>query len=133
MNRLDPRCPAVPVATEEDPDHVVVTADGQIRRHYNQIFSDRDTERIRTGYCCINCGESQYGQDECPFPEKCWLCGFEMRERQLARFAQEFVGTIRVGPSTSIEDELAIAEEMVARERRKALISVPSIVIPRSF
>lgn len=111
----DPRRPALPVEMEDDTEYVRVTKDGEIRRHVNLIFDEEDVERIRTGYCCLVCGESQVDHGA-PFPEKCWLCGFEMKAKQLERFAQEFVGNIRVGPSTSLEDELAIAEEMVERQ-----------------
>lgn len=112
----DPRYPAIPVEIEDDTENVLVRADGEIRRHVLLIFEEEDVERIRTGYCCLNCGESQVDHGA-PFPEKCYLCGFEMRDKQRERFAKEFQGNVRVGPSTSNEDELAIAEEMLERQR----------------
>lgn len=131
---LDPRFPAVPVALEEDGEFVLIRSDGEIRSHVNAIYSERDTARIREGYCCVNCGESQVDMAlSCPFPIECWVCKFPMKERQAERFAKEFKGTVRVGPSTSIEDELAIAEEELARQRRAKIVSAPSIVVPRSW
>ena len=127
---MDPRFPALPVAIDEDPDHVIVQADGEIRRHYNLIYKPEDVDRIREGYCCINCGESQVGQKACPLPAACWVCGFPMKEEQAQRFASEFVGDVRVGPSTTIEEELAIADELVQRESH---VAKPSIIVPRYF
>lgn len=111
----DPRRPAVPVEVDEDVNNVLVRADGEVRRNVLLIFEAEDVERIRTGYCCIRCGESQVDHGA-PFPARCYLCGYAMRDRQLADFAKEFEGNVRVGPSTSIDDELAIATEAVERE-----------------
>lgn len=111
----DPRRPAVPVEVDEDTENVLVRADGEVRRHVLLVFEEEDVERIRTGYCCLRCGESQV-DFICPFPERCWLCGYEMKNKQLRDFAREFEGNVKVGPSTSIEDELAIATDHVERE-----------------
>lgn len=111
----DPRLPAVPVEVDEDTQNVLVRADGQVRRHVLMIFDEEDVERIRTGYCCIRCGESQVDHGA-PFPERCYLCGYAMKARQLEDFGKEFEGNVRVGPTTSIDDELAIAQETVERE-----------------
>lgn len=107
--------PALPVAIEEDPNHVIVQKSGQTRTAYDLTYLPEDVERIRLGYCCIHCGEAQ----EKPMPKKCWLCGFPMRAEQVDRFGKEFVGFKRIGPRTSIEDELAIAREMYEREERE--------------
>lgn len=116
---------------EPDPEHVLVSEDGSIREHYNMIYSADDVERIRLGYCCIHCGESQVDHGA-PMPEACWVCGFQMRDKQAKRFAQEFVGELRVGPSTSIEEELAIAEEMLERQQlaKQGMKKTNSIVVP---
>ena len=81
---------------------------------------------------CIQCLEPF----EEAWPERCPACKFAVRDKQAQRFGQEYVGNIRVGPSTSIEDELAIAEEMVEREERKkndVSVRKPSIIIPRTW
>lgn len=127
----DPRRPAVPLATEEDEKHVLVGSDGSIRRHYNLIYSEEDAERIRLGYCCIQCGESQVGHGKgTPFPEECAICKFRMRDKQLERYAKEWVGHIRLGPSTSLADELAALEELQEKmdrtRKRESTIIVPS-------
>lgn len=131
---MDPRRPAVPIATEEDTEHVLVSSDGSIRKHYNYIYSEEDAERIRLGYCCIQCGESQVGHGGQVFPERCAVCGFRMRDLQRDRYAKEWLGHVRVGPSTSIEEELAIAEELLAKQMNSPIWEAkPSIIVPRGF
>lgn len=126
----DPRKPAIPIAAEDDPDHVIINSRYETRRAHTLVYTQDDTNRLREGYCCINCGESQVGH-EGPMPENCWLCGYEMRAKQAERFAKEFKGTLRIGPSTSIDEELAIAEEYVRREELKQRGMTPSgIVVP---
>lgn len=128
----DPRRPAIPLATEEDEKHVLLGSDGSIRRHYNLIYSEEDAERIRLGYCCIQCGESQVGHGKGePFPEECAICGFRMRDKQLQRYGQEWVGHIRLGPSTSLADELAALAEL--QEKQNRFVEKPSILVPRGF
>lgn len=130
----DPRRPAVPVEVEDDTNNVLVRADGEVRRHVLLIFEEEDVERIRTGYCCIRCGESQVDHGA-PFPPNCYLCGYAMRARQLEDFGKEFEGNVRVGPTTSIDDELAIATEAVEREewlkdKNNVLKRKPQIWVP---
>lgn len=94
------------------------------------ILDEDMTGQIQSGYRCLHCLE---GFTE-PWPERCHVCGFEVREHQARRFAQEFKGNIRVGPSTSYEEEMAIAEELVARERMDAKLgirSTSSIIVPK--
>jgi hypothetical protein len=123
----DPRRPALPISIDEDPEHVLIQEDGTVRRHHEFTYSAEDLDRIRTGYCCIHCGESQVDHGA-PFPDHCWVCKFPMRERQQQRFAQEFVGEKKVGPSTTIEEEMAIARDHVEREMHKP---GSSIIVPR--
>lgn len=99
-----------------------------LREHFNYIYSEEDAERIRTGYCCIHCGESQVGQPVCPFPEDCWVCGFRMRDKQLERYEKEWVGHVRLGPGSSFEEELAALEELDQKAQR-----APSIIVPRGI
>lgn len=116
---------------EPDHEHVLVSADGSMRDHFNMIYSEYNAERIRLGYCCINCGESQYDHGA-PFPESCWVCGYKMGDKQLERYGMEFRGNVRVGPSTSLEDELALMEELEERQElaRLGMKKTNSIVVP---
>jgi hypothetical protein len=116
---------------EPDHEHVLVSADGSMRDHFNMVYSADDAERIRTGYCCINCGESQVDHGA-PFPASCWVCGYEMRDKQTERYGMEFRGNVRLGPSTTIDEELAIAEEMVERQKlaKLGMKKTSSIIVP---
>lgn len=121
-----------PVLVEPDPDHLLVSSDGTVREHHNLILSEDMSGQVQSGYRCIQCLEPF----EEAWPERCPACKFAVRDKQAQRFGQEYVGNIRVGPSTSIEDELAIAEEMVEREERKkndVSVRKPSIIIPRTW
>ena len=64
------------------------------------------TEAKRAYPRTVSCGESQVDHGA-PFPERCWVCGFEMRALQAERFAKEFRGTVRIGPSTTINSQVA--------------------------
>lgn len=130
---MDPHFPALPIALEPDAEHVLVQADGSVREHYNAIYSPADAERIRLGYCCINCGESQVDHGA-PFPENCWICGFQMRDKQTERYGKEFRGSIRVGPQSSLEDELALMEELEEKQElaKRGFKKTNSIIVPSS-
>lgn len=130
---MDPRRPAIPIEIEEDTEHVLLQSNGEVRKHYNMIYSEEDAERIRQGYCCLQCGESVVGHgDGKPFPERCAICGFRMRDLQQERYEKEWLGHIRIGPSTSLEEELAALAEL--EERQNFLLNPkPSIVVPRYF
>ena len=128
---MDPRRPAVPLELEPDPEHTIIGSDGSTREHYNQIYSDYDAERIRLGYCCIQCGESQVGHSGVTFPENCAVCNFPMREKQRERYAKEWVGSIKLGPSMTNEEELAALAEL--EERMNPFVEKSSIIIPRGI
>lgn len=82
--------------------------------HYNvptYILTPRQVERVRLGYVCINCLE----QHPVPYPEKCHVCPFPMREIQDRVFEGMYLGEVRVGPSTNLDEEMEIAQEIVDR------------------
>lgn len=111
----DARRPVIPVAVEESDTHALLLKDGTTRSAYNITLSPEDTGRVRAGYVCVRCYETQ----DAPFPEECWVCKFPMKERQLEYFGRAFQGNQHMGPTTSLEDELAMlreAEEIVRRE-----------------
>ena len=131
---IDPRKPAVPIAVEDDPEYVIVNRRGEVRRAILTIYSSEDTDRIRLGYCCLRCGESQNGHgDGKPFPKECWLCKYPMAEKQGHDFAYGFSGEIKTGPSTSVEEELAIAQEIEDRKVREESPYTGPIFIPQGF
>ena len=113
------------IGAEIDDQALVVTSDGQLR-HDTLVFIapedgiDEDGNAyvgigaVRSGRYCAKCLEPQ-DQD---LPEKCWVCQFPMRERQGEFLQKGYRGNIRVGPSSSLEDEYAVMDEFAERERR---------------
>ena len=125
----DARKPVIPLAVEQDEDHVLLLRNGDVRAAHNITFAPDDVGRMQAGYVCVQCYETQ---DE-PFPKACWVCQFPMADRQMEVFAKSFKGNVRVGPSTSMEDELGAIQELEDRQKREASISVPQIIVPRTW
>lgn len=122
--------PVIPLAVEHDEGYVEIRSDGSVRRAARIILEPDDVGRMRDGYVCAKCWEPH----PTPFPEKCRLCGFHMSDRQGEYLAKAYKGTERVGPSTSLEDELALLEEVEERMKREEWgVSAPQIVVPRGF
>ena len=133
--------PAVPaygrpvhvVETALDTEAVMVMPDGRRMHKTNFGLTAEDVEAMRQGYICVKCLE-RYAA---PFPDECSVCHFPMREHQAEEFAKDFRGEVRFGPSTSLDEERGIMNEMRERERYERLtqlgitIPKPSIVVPR--
>lgn len=119
--------------TDTDPDAFTVMPDG--RKMQRTVFglSEEQVERIRQGFICIKCLEVY----AIAFPDACKVCGFPMRDHQAEEFAKDFRGGVAFGPSTTLEEEYAIAEEMIQREayekatRLGLILPKPSIIVPR--
>lgn len=121
------RPPVKIIGAEIDEEQLIITKDGQARHDTLVIVADSDgvdedgnpyvgIDAIRSGYYCAKCLEPQ----EHSLPERCWLCQFPMRERQGEFLAKGWRGNIRVGPSSSAEDEYAFMEEWVERQEARA-------------
>lgn len=122
--------PVIPVAVEHDEGYVEIRSDGTVRRAARIILEPDDVGRMRAGYVCARCWEPH----SAPFPKECRLCGFHMSDKQSEFLAKAYKGHERVGPSTSLADELALleeTEELMRFEERGP--SVPTIVVPRAF
>lgn len=122
--------PVIPVAVEHDEGYVEIRSDGTVRRAARIILEPDDVGRMRAGYVCARCWEPH----SAPFPKECKLCGFHMSDKQSEFLAKAYKGNERVGPSTSLDDELALleeTEELMRFEERGP--SVPTIVVPRAF
>lgn len=98
---------------------------GRATLDYGARFSQEDVERIRLGYVCINCWEPH----ESPYPEACSLCGYEMRERQGADFAEKFEGVERDPRAVLIETEL---DKLDDKHERNWHTSKLGIVVPQN-
>jgi hypothetical protein len=115
---------------------VLVFNDGRPPRPAGRVgLEDADDfGRMRAGYICARCFEDL----DTPFPDECPVCKFPMRERQSQLIAERYQGTDWVGPSTSLDEERAIMNEMrerAARERagHDILVAKPQIIIPRGI
>ena len=99
------RQPAIPLGIETT-DQMVTLSDGRTLALSAPALRPEDIERARAGYLCLKCLEPF----EHAWPERCHVCGAPIRREQAAYLAREY-GEIRLGPSTSIEDELAALRE----------------------
>jgi hypothetical protein len=100
------REPAIPIALEPV-DQGIYLPDGRSLSVAAPVLKPADIERARLGYLCLKCLEPF----EHAWPERCHVCGAPIRKEQAAYFAREFGGEVQLGPSTSIEDELAALRE----------------------
>jgi len=101
--------PVIPIGVEEA---------GKVLRHGGHLYNipcyilDEDgVERVRLGYVCLMCLEPH----EQPYPEKCNVCPFPMRELQDEVFRVMYGGEVPVGPSTTLEEEWEAAKEAIER------------------
>lgn len=122
----DARKPVQFLAVEEDEDHILIFSDGTYRSSFNVTLSPEDAGRVRAGYVCAVCFEAH----EEAYPEECSVCRFPMRDKQAAFVAKAYKGEKRLGPSTSMEDELAAMEELEERYIREQSASAPQIIVP---
>lgn len=122
----DVRKPVTILAVEEDPDHVLIFSDGTYRSSFNITVSEHDAGRIQAGYMCAVCFEAH----EVAYPEECSVCRFPMRSRQAEFVAKAYQGKKRLGPSTSLADELAAMDELEEKHKREQTVSSPQIIVP---
>lgn len=126
----DARKPVIPISVEESETHALLLRNGEVRSAFNVTLSPEDYGRARAGYVCVRCYEVQ----DTPFPEACWVCKFPMRERQLEFLAKAYQGEQHMGPTTSLEDELAMLEEAEEMARREVHGFRPiQMVVPRAI
>lgn len=127
--------PVVAQGSDIDPESVTIMPDGRVMQRTVIGLSREQVERMRAGYICVKC----YEDLDTAFPEHCPVCRFPMREQQTAEFAKDFRGDIAFGPSTTLDEERGIMNEMrerAAHERALALglkIAKPSIIVPKGF
>lgn len=118
-----------------DADAGTIMPDGRAFARTVFGLSEENVARIRAGYVCIKCLE-EYAN---AFPDECRICHFPMREKQLEEFAKDFRGGIRFGPSTTLDEEREIMNEMREREAKERAVSLgieipkPSIIVPRGL
>lgn len=128
------------IGAEIDDQALVVTSEGQLRHDTLVFIAETDgidadgnayvgIGAIRSGRYCAKCLEPQ----DVDLPEACWVCKFPMRERQGEFLEKGYRGNIRVGPSSSLEDEYALMDEFAerhAREQRDEIFRPRQIILP---
>jgi hypothetical protein len=105
--------------------------DERVMLDVNIALPEEDVERIRTGYVCIRCLEPQPH----PFPTVCqsklpdgtlW-CKFPIGAKQLEEFAIMFKGTVKLGSSINVADEIERLREFDEYEARTGLLIPPEV------
>jgi hypothetical protein len=97
---------------------------GRATLDYRARFTPEQIERFRLGYVCLTCWEPH----ESPFPERCAVCGYQMRARQGDDFAAKFQGVERDPRSELIEREL---DKLDDKHERNFYETKSGIVVPR--
>jgi hypothetical protein len=127
--------PVIPQGSDIDSVSVAIMPDGRVFQRTVHGFTEEQVARMRAGYTCVKC----YEDHDTAFPDECLVCKFPMRDKQTEEFAKDFRGEIAFGPSTSLDEEREIMNDMrerEAHERRIALglsIPKPSIIVPKGF
>ena len=120
------------IGSEIDEENLVVNSNGDIRHDVMVIIDPDDMGAIRAGYYCAKCYEPQ----EKPFPKECWVCKFPMSDRQSEFIAKGYRGNVRVGPSTTLDDEYAFMdewEEIQRHKKRDPILHPSQIWLPRGI
>jgi hypothetical protein len=126
---MDPRKPVIPIDVQEDEGYVTLTYDGEVRSAARITLAPDDVGRMKAGYVCAKCWEPH----AVAFPKQCSVCRFPMAERQSEFLAKAYQGNVRLGPTVSMEDELAAIEDLQQRKEREATVSAPQIIVPRGW
>ena len=100
-------------------DYVTGRPTASIRMRYHPD----DVERLKLGYLCF-CGEPQ----ETPFPDKCGVCGYPMRERQREDFEHAYGGVERDKRAVNIEQGLDRVDDTHERRFHQ---TKSGIIVPR--
>ena len=120
------RKPVEIVAIESDPSGVVrYGQDERLMRNYDVTVTKDSYERMYFGYMCAQC----YEPFATAWPDTCYVCGFAVKEGQMAWLNRVDGGAKWIGPTESYDDELERLEEENQR-RIRAKRDKPSIWVP---
>lgn len=101
----------------EESEEVLELSDGRRQRIEKIAWPPEVIERMRAGYQCVKCLECF----EQAWPIKCPVCGVSVRRDQAAYFAREYdPKLVRIGPSTTLADEIERLPEEVAKEAERS-------------
>ncbi len=105
---------------------VVLIGDRLVQEEEVILADPQDLVRMRQGYVCPNCFEPF----ETPYPERCVVCGLNVRQAASQFLEQHYQGETFLGPRESYDDEIASMQE---RSERKKHNKRSSIVLPREL
>jgi hypothetical protein len=118
--------PVIAQASDLDPEAVMVMPDGRVMQKTVFGLTREQVDRMRAGYTCVKCMEDYSS----PFPTECAVCKFPMAAKQAEEFAKDFRGEIAYGPTTTLDEERGIMNELRERERydrlRKLGVTLPN-------
>lgn len=128
--------PITVAVIESDPQYAHEEPDGTEYDHYDFTFTKENFERIRLGYACLRCWESQPIVAYALAPDAmeqhlpgCPYTGDGIRRRQREDIAAEFYGEKWVGPTKRLEERIAEDDERRRKYRmdtgKDAGITVP--------
>ena len=104
------------VIWEEDTENVLVHSDGRVTRAMLGIVPEDQFPLLKQGYGCAAC----FVRLDVPFPEA--LPDLQLPDAGTAdprTSLKNYIGNIKTGPSTTLEDEKLIMQEMREREARE--------------
>lgn len=94
------------------------------------VTDEEGLNRMRVGQVCFNCTEPQPPPAPNPPPELCGVCGYGIRKNQQRDLDREFAGKEKIGPSTSMSDELARLDHLSEKQYWQKHPTL-GIVVPR--
>ncbi len=119
------RQPVIPIAIEKETKRILIEHKGigvpRLKDEVQLVLKDQDVRRIAGGWVCMNCLEP-FPE---PFPKKCGVCGYAVRDRQPEDFQRDYQGTEE--PLVPLDERLAAMDEY---ELSKKGATKPQILIP---
>ena len=80
-----------PVEVEPSDTKAYVTEDGRFFRDSELVISPKQAELLHHGYMCARCLEP-FHKDTGAFPERCYVCGFEVAKYQRQMLEEQYKG-----------------------------------------
>ncbi len=112
---------------KDDPNELVIE-NGKVYRGVNKTLTAEAIEQIKTGYRCIRCEEPQM---KGAWPERCSLCGFPIKDKQMELFHKWFKGEEWVGSRINYREEIDRLDDELERDNWEES-PTSGIIIPRS-
>jgi hypothetical protein len=114
-----------PVEVEPSKTKAYATGDGRMFQDSELTISQRQAALMHAGYMCARCMEPF--KDVGAFPERCYVCGFEVArfQRQMLEEQYRGVDTSIVPAGFPVERERAHLERELYRPKGLVTMSIP--------